>query len=95
MCKDGDIAYRFTDGKHIKTQYVSARLQSQLVNGVLAIVKFPADGDAVYALVPRAVASKIAERDETLVVALNDPAAEQVDEDDPYADFKVPDDLMW
>ena len=28
-------------------------------------------------------------------IAARDKRAEEQDEDDPYADFKVPDDLMW
>jgi uncharacterized protein YaiL (DUF2058 family) len=33
-----------------------------------------------------------------LVVMLSEHSSvgtDQVDEDDPYADFKIPDDLMW
>ena len=43
---------------------------------------------------PRVIADKIAERDASLVVRVNKPTTE-VAEDDPYADFQVPDDLMW
>ena len=45
-------------------------------------------------LVPRVIADKIAERDASLVVRVNKPVT-AVDEDDPYAAFKIPDDLMW
>jgi uncharacterized protein YaiL (DUF2058 family) len=45
-------------------------------------------------LVPRVIADKIAERDASLVVRVNKASAE-IDADDPYADFKIPDDLMW
>jgi uncharacterized protein YaiL (DUF2058 family) len=92
---DGDIAYNFADGKKIKKIYVSDKLQKQLSLGQLAIVRH----DDRYALVPAAVANKIAERDESVVVALVDRAAERAveaaAEDDPYADYKIPDDLMW
>ena len=47
---------------------------------------------------PTAVAEKIKQRDESLVVMLTENTgvnADQEDEDDPYADFKIPDDLMW
>jgi len=45
-------------------------------------------------IVPKAVAAKIAERDPEAVVLANQN--EQIDEqDDEYADYKVPDDLMW
>ena len=50
--------------------------------------------NGVVELVPRVIADKIAERDPSLVVRVNKPTA-QVDEDDPYAAFQIPDDLMW
>jgi uncharacterized protein YaiL (DUF2058 family) len=37
---------------------------------------------------------KIAERDASLVVRVNKTSTE-IDADDPYAAFQVPDDLMW
>jgi uncharacterized protein YaiL (DUF2058 family) len=48
----------------------------------------------VYDIVPRAVATKIAERDESAIIVANDQSAED-EADDEYADYKVPDDLMW
>ena len=92
---DGDIAYQYTDGKQIKKRYVNARAQNQLIKGVLAIVKTSSEGEPDYYIVPRAVAEKIAQRDERLVVTLNTHVVEAEDEDDPYAEYKIPDDLMW
>lgn len=86
----GDIAYNFTRGKTIERLYVSAAVQAHLIAGRLAIVCL---GSATE-LVPRIVADKIAERDPSLVVRVNKTSAE-IDEDDPYAAFQVPDDLMW
>lgn len=92
---DGEVAYNFADGKKIKKIYVNDKLQKQLSLGQLAIVR----NNERYALVPTVVANKIAERDATVVVALVDReaerAAEATVEDDPYADYKIPDDLMW
>ena len=52
-------------------------------------------GDESFELVPKTVASKIAERNPKYVVA-NDIKAEQAPaEDDPYADYQIPDDLSW
>ena len=86
----GDIAYNFTDGTKIKKILVTERMQDQLSNGRLAIVKF----DVQYSVVPKPVAEKISARDASYVVVSN--AVQQVDEaDDPYADYKIPDDLMW
>jgi uncharacterized protein YaiL (DUF2058 family) len=70
--------------------YVSAAVQEHLIAGRLVIVRL---GDATE-LVPRIVADKIAERDPSLVVRVN-KASTDLDEDDPYAEFKIPDDLMW
>ena len=88
----GDIAYQFADGSKVRKIYVTARLQDQLAYGVIALVR---SGDG-YELVPRAVADKIAQRDASLILVRNTGSTEQLAvEDDPYADYKIPDDLMW
>lgn len=81
--------YNFTDGKRIKKIYVSEAIQEQLVKGRLAIVKL---GDE-YELVPAVVADKISQRDEGCVLS-QQAATQEVDEDDPYADYQIPDDFM-
>ena len=86
----GDIAYNFTRGNKIDRIYVSAAVQAHLVAGRLAIVCLSGTTE----LVPRVIADKIAERDASLVVRVNKTSAE-IDADDPYAAFQVPDDLMW
>jgi hypothetical protein len=93
----GDVAFNFTDGSKIKKLYVDDKIQHQLVRGILAIVK---QGDQ-YEIIPAPVASKIAERDSNRIVLLNDPSeqalSEQQDEagEDWYAEYDIPDDLMW
>src|SRR5471032_3130086 len=86
----GDIAYNFTHDKKIERIHVSAAVQAHLVAGRLVIVCM----DGGTELVPRVIADKIAERDPALVVRVN-KASTEVDEDDPYAAFQIPDDLMW
>jgi len=86
----GDIAYNFTRGNKIDRVYVSAAVQAHLVAGRLVIVCLGGTTE----LVPRVIADKIAERDASLVVRVNTTSAE-IDADDPYAAFQVPDDLMW
>jgi uncharacterized protein YaiL (DUF2058 family) len=88
---EGDVEYNFTHGKLIKKIRVSKTVQEQIVRGVLAVVQL---GEG-YELVPRIVADKIAQRDENAVVVANTKSAQQVDEDDPYKDYVIPDDLMW
>jgi uncharacterized protein YaiL (DUF2058 family) len=93
---DKDIAFQFVDGKKIKKMHISQLLQNQLIRGQIAIVKL-ADS---YELVPAAVAEKIKQRDESIIILLNQASASSasdadIEEDDPYAEFVVPDDLMW
>jgi len=85
----GDISYNFTDGSTIKNIKVSDAIQKQLASGLLAIVNYQDD----YVVIPGVVADKIALRDDSCIVAKAEQ--EQVDEDDPYADYVIPDDLMW
>lgn len=87
----GDVEYNFTDGKLIKKIRVSPKVQQQIIRGLLAVVKL---GEG-YELVPRIVADKITQRDEKAVVVVNTKLTEQQDEDDPYKDYVIPDDLMW
>lgn len=89
--KSGDIGYNFTDGSTVKKIYVDKVMQNQLVNGRLAIARY-LDG---YEVIPASVADKIAQRDEESIVLNNTVADSIADEDDPYADFVIPDDLMW
>ncbi|HZV67043.1 MAG TPA: DUF2058 domain-containing protein [Telluria sp.] len=86
----GDIAYNFTHDNKIERLYVSAAVQAHLMAGRLVIVCV---GGATE-LLPRVIADKIAERDASLVVRVN-KASTEVDADDPYAAFQIPDDLMW
>ena len=91
------MSYQFVDGKKIKKLYVNNKLQDQLTKGQIAIVKLSvgSEGDR-YELVPANVAAKIKQRDESRVLVLHDKAASSaVEEDDPYADYPIPDDLMW
>lgn len=87
---NGDIAYNFTHGSKIERMYVSAAVQAHLMAGRLVIVCL----NGATELVPRVIADKIAERDASMVVRVS-KSSTQVDEDDPYAAFQIPDDLMW
>lgn len=86
----GDNAYNFTDGKLVKRLYVSNKQHDELSRGLLAIARLAEQ----YYLVPATVAEKIQQRQSESIIVLN-VKQQQVDEDDPYADFVIPDDLMW
>ena len=89
--ESGDIAYQFTDGTRIKKIYVTEQLQNDLVNGRLAIAKLGNE----FELLPSSAAEKIRQRDPQVIVLLNTYEVTGVDEDDPYAEYQIPDDLMW
>ncbi|ASY78931.1 hypothetical protein BJK05_02520 [Pectobacterium polaris] len=93
----GDIGFNFTDNNLIKKITVDKLTQAQLINGRLAIARLVVDsnGESEYAIIPAIVADKIAQRDASSIVLNSALSQEEQDEDDPYADFKVPDDLMW
>ncbi|MEL5548384.1 DUF2058 domain-containing protein [Serratia nevei] len=93
----GDIGFNFTDGNLIKKILVDKATQTQLINGRLAIVRLVVENreECEYAIIPASVADKIAQRDAASIVLHSVLSQEEQDEDDPYADFKVPDDLMW
>lgn len=93
----GDIGFNFTDGNLIKKILVDKATQTQLINGRLAIARLVVENreECEYAIIPASVADKIAQRDATSIVLHSALSQEEQDEDDPYADFKVPDDLMW
>ena len=87
----GDVPYQFTDGKKIKKIHVTPQLQNELSRGRLAIARL---GDR-YELLPAAAARKIMQRDEKAIVLLITSEAATVEEEDPYAQYQIPDDLMW
>ncbi|AGH73417.1 DUF2058 domain-containing protein [Edwardsiella piscicida] len=95
--KRGDIDFNFTDNNVIKKIAVDKLTQTQLISGRLAIARLVVDssGKCEYAVIPASVADKIAQRDADSIVLNSTLSQEAQDEDDPYADFKVPDDLMW
>jgi len=94
VAKDGEQKFSFTDAKIIKHIYISQTQIDQLSRGTLAIVAQKDGQKHNHVLVPMGVAQKIEQRDAQVVVfkAQQNTIAE---EDDPYADFQIPDDLTW
>ena len=87
---DGDVAYNFSDNGIVSKLFVTQTVQNEISEGWLAIVKL----DDGYEIVPAAVGRKVSLRDGSMVVVQNE-ADQSAEGDDPYADFQVPDDLMW
>ena len=87
---DNGVAYNFQHDNAIKRVYVSEDTHKRIVSGHLAIACF----DERYEIIPRRVAEKIQQRDDGCIVVFNSTQDSGTD-DDEYADYKVPDDLMW
>jgi len=87
---EGEIGYNFQDGTAVRKIYVTAAVHDKLARGLLAIARL---GDH-YEVIPAVVAEKIILRDPSCIVS-NETTRLETGEDDPYADYKVPDDLMW
>ncbi|TCK18729.1 hypothetical protein DFR30_2013 [Thiogranum longum] len=86
----GEVGYNFQDGTVVRKIFVTEEIHDRLGHGHLSIARF----DDGYEVIPTVVAEKIKLRDQACIVSKVDslPASE---ENDPYADYKVPDDLMW
>ena len=86
---DSEIAYNFNHANKIKKIHVSAEQQRQLTLGQIAIVVIANDN----ALLPDKIAEKIEARLPDMVVRVLSESLPE--EKDPYADYQIPDDLMW
>ncbi len=87
----GDLDYNFVVAGKIKKITVDAMQQRALSGGRLAIV----EANDRYTLIPSGAAEKIAQRVPEAILSLAESTQQEVDSDDPYADFQIPDDLMW
>ncbi len=90
---NADIKFNFADqqDKKIKFVYVTPQIQDDLAKGRLAV----ASVDEKFFIVSKAVAEKIQERSVTSIAYQAEQTSDDSDEDDPYKDFVIPDDLMW
>jgi len=95
--RSGESEYRFSADGAIRTVLVNEDLRKKLSSGVLVIARL----DQRYELLPRAAADKVRERDASMIVLDHglesgaEPSATTSEDDAYYAQFKVPDDLIW
>ncbi len=88
----GEQEYNYTFDNKIKKLALDDKTYQALVNGRLALCGL---NDVTY-IVTSETAAKLAELDAKVVLVQNDKVTDEaVDEDDPYADYQIPDDLMW
>ncbi|GAB3359430.1 DUF2058 domain-containing protein [Lysobacter tyrosinilyticus] len=95
--RSGESEYRFTADGSIRALLVNDDLRKQLATGALVIVRV---GER-YELLPRVAAEKVRERDASMIVLDHgqktdaEPAVTTSEDDAYYAQFQVPDDLIW
>ncbi|MCP3930157.1 MAG: DUF2058 domain-containing protein, partial [Bacteroidetes bacterium] len=87
----GDTPYNFSDNNKIKKIYLPAEYVEKLGKGTIAIVRQAGE----YQLVPSDVALKIEQLNRKQVIVFHKSKEKNSTTDDPYAEFEVPDDLMW
>jgi len=85
-----DIVYNFEHRKKVNRIYVNAEMRQQIINGTFGLARI----EGRYELIPKAIAEKIQQRNEKRVI-LFEKEEQVIDENDPYAEFQVPDDLVW
>ena len=87
----GELAFNYVQDAKVKTLYVNDVNQNALIKGRIGICVFE---EVIYLIAAQAI-EKIKAIDNKYVLLLNDNQPLEKDEDDPYADFEIPDDLMW
>lgn len=93
----GEAEYRFNDGEVIRTLLLTEAVRKQVIDAALVIVR-DVEG---YCLLPRVAAVQVRERAPELIVLDNagrdyvEPSTGNAEDDAYYAQFQVPDDLVW
>lgn len=93
----GEAEYRFNDGEAIRTLLLSEAARKQVIDASLVIAR---EGET-YVLLPRPAAAQVRDRAPELIVLDNagrdyvEPSTGNAEDDAYYAQFQVPDDLMW
>ncbi|GAB2502747.1 DUF2058 domain-containing protein [Arenimonas alkanexedens] len=94
--RTGETEYRFSADGAIRTLLIDSDQRKQLASGALVVARL---GER-YELLPRRAGDQVREREPGLVVldhgqASDAPAEASAEDDAYYAQFKVPDDLVW
>ncbi len=87
----GDVAYNFSFENKVKKLNVTSRIQADLASGRLTLCSMK---NEFFVLTAKA-AEKIASKKPEVIVVNNKLKDDAPEEDDPYAAYQIPDDLMW
>lgn len=87
----GNEVYKFTAENKIRKLYTSTEIINQLSSGKLAIVAYKKEYKLVHAEIGRKIVSILQDR----LILLHEKSTTEQDGDDPYAEYQIPDDLVW
>lgn len=87
----GALSFNYVLDNKVKTLAVDQPSYNALTKGQIGLCVL--EGKSY--VMPGVAIDKIRAVDEAYVLVLNENTATEVDDDDPYADFQIPDDLMW
>ena len=85
-----EIVYNFEHNNKIKRIYVNEEMKQSIIKGKSGIARI----EGRYELVPLSIAEKIQQLNQNRIVLFTDEQ-QNMDENDPYADYQIPDDLTW
>jgi uncharacterized protein YaiL (DUF2058 family) len=85
------LTFNFIDRGKVRRIAVDAQRREKITGGELTIARC----EGRYEVVPAEIGQRIRERHEKAVVVLGATEPANPDENDPYKDFVVPDDLTW
>jgi len=86
-----EIGYNFEHRNKVNKLYINADMKTKVVQGKLGIARI----EGRYELVPLSIAKKIQQRNDKRIVLFETDLPQETSEDDPYADYQIPDDLTW
>lgn len=87
----GEIAHNYTINNQIKRFFVTDAQQKLLIAGDLAIVNW----NGISYLIPKEAAEEVRQLFPKINIYLVEKKDSTVDENDPYAEFVIPDDIKW
>lgn len=86
-----EIVYNFEHNRKVRRIHINAEMKQKIMQGRLGIARI----EGRYELVPQAIAEKIRQRNEKRIVIFEQEEDQSVNENDPYSEYQIPDDLTW
>jgi uncharacterized protein len=86
-----ELVYNFDHRGKVRRLYVDPKMRQEIIDGKLGMARI----EGRYELVPDVTAEKIQERNKTRVLIYNQVDKDESTQNDDYADYQIPDDLIW